>query len=302
MTPGKTSLYYLYRCGSTNPAIFSFKTRFSIAAALDKSQRWLYSELSEEGKAQEEPRSRGAGSQRWKGNGYQVFQRPAFQVGQVGRSREPWASSQETERQERQLIMKCALYGRVSTRDKGQDTENQFAQLRRYAESMGWEIVAEFVDHESGGKSDREEFQQMFKAASQRKIDLLLFWSLDRLSREGVLPTLQYLNRLTSYGVAWRSFTEQYLDSTGIFRDAVIGILAAVARQEKIRISERTKAGLEQARAKGKTLGRPKNNLTPLEIQSLLNAGDDRKQIARKNNCSLATISRILKTAVTVTA
>ena len=85
--------------------------------------------------------------------------------------------------------MRVALYGRVSTRDKGQDTENQLAQLRQYAASMGWQTVAEFVDHESGGKSDREQFQFMFQAASQRKFDVLLFWSLDRLSREGVLPS-----------------------------------------------------------------------------------------------------------------
>src|SRR5437588_873946 len=155
--------------------------------------------------------------------------------------------------------MRVALYGRVSTKDKGQDTENQLGQLRPYAGQMGWQITTEYVDHESGSKSDREQFQQMFKAASQKRFDILLFWSLDRLSREGVLPTLQYLNRLTSYGVAWRSYTEMYLDSTGIFKDAVIGILAAIAKQEKIRISERTKAGLERARAKGKTLGRPKN-------------------------------------------
>jgi DNA invertase Pin-like site-specific DNA recombinase len=167
---------------------------------------------------------------------------------------------------------------------------------------MGWQIVSEFIDHESGGKSDREQFQQMFKAASQRKFDTLLFWSLDRLSREGVLPTLQYLNRLTGYGVAWRSYTEMYLDSTGIFRDAVIGILAAIAKQEKVRISERTKAGLERAKAKGKTLGRPKNNLTAIQVTSLLAAGNSRKEIATKNNCSEATICRILKSAVAVTA
>lgn len=198
--------------------------------------------------------------------------------------------------------MRVALYGRVSTKDKGQDTENQLTQLRQYAASMGWQIVSEFIDHESGGKSDREQFQQMFKAASQRKFDTLLFWSLDRLSREGVLPTLQYLNRLTGYGVAWRSYTEMYLDSTGIFRDAVIGILAAIAKQEKVRISERTKAGLERAKAKGKILGRPKNNLTAIEVNSLLAAGSSRKEIAQKSNCSEATVCRILKAAVTATA
>jgi DNA invertase Pin-like site-specific DNA recombinase len=191
--------------------------------------------------------------------------------------------------------MRCALYARVSTKDRGQDTENQLAQLRTYAAAMGWNIVSEFVDHESGSKSDREQLQEMFKAASQRKFDVLLFWSLDRLSREGVLPTLQYLNRLTGYGIGWRSFTEQYLDSTGMFRDAVISILAVIAKQERNRISERTKAGLERARAKGKTLGRPKSELTASEIQTLLAAGNDRKQIAQKNNCSLATISRVLR-------
>jgi len=194
--------------------------------------------------------------------------------------------------------MRAALYGRVSTKDKGQDTENQLSQLRQYSAAMGWNIVSEFVDYESGSKSDREQLQEMFKAASQRKFDVLLFWSLDRLSREGVLLTLQYLNRLTGYGIGWRSFTEQYLDSTGMFRDAVISILAVIAKQERNRISERTKAGLERARAKGKTLGRPKNNLTALEIQSLLADGKNRKEIAQKNKCSLATISRVLNAAV----
>jgi len=77
----------------------------------------------------------------------------------------------------------------------------------------------------------------MFTAASKRQFDVLLFWALDRLSREGCLETLQHLQRLTSHGVAWRSFTEQYLDSTGVFREAVISILAAVAKQERVRLS-----------------------------------------------------------------
>ena len=195
--------------------------------------------------------------------------------------------------------MRVALYARVSTKDGQQDTENQLTQLRQYAGQVGWQIVFEFVDHESGGKSDREQLQQMFKAASQRKFDVLLFWSLDRLSREGVLPTLQYLNRLSDSGIGWRSYSEMYLDSTGIFKDAVIGILAAIAKQEKVRISERTKAGLERAKAKGKTLGRPKNDLTATEIKFLLAEGNNRRQIAAEKNCSLATISRILKTGET---
>src|SRR5712664_1799749 len=157
--------------------------------------------------------------------------------------------------------MNCALYARISTRDKGQETENQLAQLRDFAAKQGWSINAEYTDSESGSNSDREQFQAMFKAASQRKFDVLLFWSLDRLSREGVLETLQHLNRLTSYGVNYRSFTEQYFDSCGIFKDAVISIIATVAKQERVRISQRVRAGLEVARAKGKRIGRPPRTL-----------------------------------------
>jgi DNA invertase Pin-like site-specific DNA recombinase len=60
----------------------------------------------------------------------------------------------------------------------------------------------------------------MMEAARQRRFDLLLFWSLDRFSREGVSAILNHLERLSSYGVDWRSYTEQYLDSLGPFRDA----------------------------------------------------------------------------------
>src|SRR6267143_921870 len=117
-------------------------------------------------------------------------------------------------------------------------------ELEAIGNSLGLTIAAEYTDKETGSNSDRKQFQAMFTAASQRKFDILLFWSLDRLSREGVLETLQHLNRLTSYGVNYRSYTEQYFDSCGIFKDAVISILATVAKQERIRISERVKAGL----------------------------------------------------------
>lgn len=98
----------------------------------------------------------------------------------------------------------------------------------------------------------------MIESASRREFDCLLFWSLDRLSREGTVETLNHLQRLTSYGVNYRSFTEQYLDSTGLFKEAVIGILAAVAKQERVRLSERTVAGLQRAKAQGRVGGRPK--------------------------------------------
>ena len=163
--------------------------------------------------------------------------------------------------------MRCAIYSRVSTTK--QENENQLTQLREFAKVMGWPTVAEYVDQVTGKHSDRAEFQQMFADASQRKFDILLFWSLDRLSREGALETLQHLNRLTAYGINWRSLTEQYLDSTGLFREAVIAILAVIAKQERIRLSERTRAGLERARRQGKTLGRPRVKVSADAVREL---------------------------------
>ena len=189
--------------------------------------------------------------------------------------------------------MKIAIYARVSTKDKGQDTENQLVQLREFASKQGWEIVREFVERETGGKKDRPEFQAMFEAASQRKFDLLLFWALDRLSREGVLETLQHLNRLTSHGVGFRSFTEQYFDSCGIFKDAVISILATIAKQERIRFSERTKAGLAQARRNGRQLGRPRLSVQPSEIAHLRASGLSLRAIARTVGISEGSVRRL---------
>lgn len=140
--------------------------------------------------------------------------------------------------------MKVALYARVSTKDKGQDCENQLAQLRDFAAKQGWEVAYEFVDQRSGKNGDRPQFQKMLDAASRHEFGCLLFWSLDRLTREGALATLRYLEQLTSYCVGYRSLTESYLDSVGAFRDAVIAILGCIARQERQRLSERVLAGL----------------------------------------------------------
>jgi DNA invertase Pin-like site-specific DNA recombinase len=78
--------------------------------------------------------------------------------------------------------MTCAIYARVSTRDKGQDFTNQLLALREFAAKQ-WNLYCEYVDQVTGSTDERPEFQRMFQDASQRKFDVLLFWSLDRLSR-----------------------------------------------------------------------------------------------------------------------
>ena len=99
---------------------------------------------------------------------------------------------------------RVALYARVSTKDKRQDTENQLAQLRQFCETQRWTVVHEYVDKATGKHSDREQFQRLFADASQRQFDVVLFWSLDRFSREGVRETLNHLERLDNYGVGYQ--------------------------------------------------------------------------------------------------
>lgn len=91
--------------------------------------------------------------------------------------------------------MKIALYARVSTKDKGQEYENQLRELREFVARKagdGWALESEYVDKASGKSSDRPGFRRLFEDASRKRFDLVLFWSLDRFSREGVLETLQH--------------------------------------------------------------------------------------------------------------
>jgi DNA invertase Pin-like site-specific DNA recombinase len=148
--------------------------------------------------------------------------------------------------------------GRVSTDDGRQDATNQLIELREFADPSGWEIVHEYVDKASGKTANRPQFRRMFEDAAKRRFDLVLFWALNRLSREGVSETLNHLNKLTAYGVDWRSYQESYLNSCGPFKDVVISLMATPAKQERLRISDRTKAGLNRARRQGKVLGRPR--------------------------------------------
>ena len=155
-------------------------------------------------------------------------------------------------------MKKIAIYVRVSKNDESQDPQNQLNPLRDYTKALGGEIVGEYVDLASGGSGDRQRFLQMLNDADRHKFDLILVWALDRLSREGISNTLGYLERLKRNGVALKSLQESWLDT----RDDGLGqlllaIFSWVAQQERKRIVERTKAGLERAKRQGKKLGRP---------------------------------------------
>ncbi|MBC6608906.1 recombinase family protein [Hymenobacter sp. BT188] len=192
--------------------------------------------------------------------------------------------------------MRAAIYARVSTRDKDQDNENQLRELRAFAERKGYSIYNEYIDQESGGKAERTHFMQLFQDAHQRRFDVVIFWALDRFSREGVVETLNYLQKLSASGVQFLSFTEQYLDSTGVFKDAIIGILAAFAKQEKVRLGERTKAGMSRARERGKNIGRPSVDAEKVvHVKQLKAAGISDRAIAATLGMSPSTVAKYIK-------
>ena len=184
-----------------------------------------------------------------------------------------------------------ALYARVSTKDR-QEVKNQLVELRRYARRQRWKVVEEYVDRESGAKADRPKFKKLFLDAHQGKFDLLLFWDLSRLSREGALRTLQHLQRLTDYGVQWRSHTQPYLDSMGPFGDAIVSLLAALAQQERETIRARVKAGMDRAKKEGKHVGRPKKIFDRGKARRLREAGGSYRAIASQLGVSTMTARR----------
>lgn len=157
--------------------------------------------------------------------------------------------------------MRVAIYGRVSTINKGQDVENQARLLRQYCADNHYEIIAEISENISGGKKaeERKGLQELFSLCHRKKIDMVLFFALDRLSRRGVRDTLDILNYFDSCGVKWHSYSEPYLSTAcgGVFTEALISILAALAKQEKTRISERVSSALAKKKAQGIKLGRP---------------------------------------------
>ena len=152
----------------------------------------------------------------------------------------------------------AAVYVRVST--EKQDVENQLRDLLPYCERKGYSVYNQYVDVVSGTKDSRPAFTRMFRDAHQLKFDLVLFWSLDRFSRAGTLYTLTKMRELENLGVGWESYSEPVFSSVGEFKDVVLSIMATLAKMERDKISERTKAGLARAKAQGKFPGRPKGS------------------------------------------
>ncbi len=156
--------------------------------------------------------------------------------------------------------MRIAIYA-VSQLTTKAKTENQLRELRAWCSNSGHVIAHEYVEHESGrkGADKRKQFAALFEDAARRKFDCVLFWALDRFSREGMAQTIAHLQRLTSYGVGFHSYTEPHLATDNeLVRNILLALLSSLAKVEVQKLSARTKAGMERARAHGKRIGRPR--------------------------------------------
>lgn len=187
-------------------------------------------------------------------------------------------------------LVRAGLYARVSTLN-GQAPEMQLNELQEYALRRGWEVVSEYVDTGiSGTKDSRPELNRLMTDAHKRRIDVVCVWKFDRFARS-TSHLLRALETFGALGVEFCSLSEQ-LDTSTPAGKMVFTVLGAVAELERSLIAERVRAGLRNARAKGKRLGRPSVQVSDLQIKALLNEGCSMAAIAKQVGTSAATVCR----------
>ena len=184
---------------------------------------------------------------------------------------------------------KAALYIRVST--DGQSLDNQRPDLIQLAKTRGFEIVEVHEEKISAAAKQRPAFDKMMLAAHQGRWTTLVIWSLDRLGRSMInnLTTVLELDRI---GVQVVSVKEQWLDTSGPVRSLLLAIFSWVAEQERRRISERTRAGIERARRAGKTIGRPRVTFDLTKALTLRAQRFSIRQVARQLKVGTSTVHR----------
>ncbi len=189
--------------------------------------------------------------------------------------------------------MRVGIYARVSTTDTGQDVGMQLRELEAYAKARGWTIRDRFVDEGiSGSQTKRPALDRLLAACRRRQVDVVLVWRLDRLGRS-LKHLIMTLDELQSLGVAFVSLHEQ-LDCTTAAGQLLLHLLGAFAEFERAIIRERVKAGLANARSKGKRLGRPSLGIDARQIRSLRRSGHSIRQIARELHISPGSVHKTL--------
>ncbi len=188
-------------------------------------------------------------------------------------------------------MMRAAIYARVSTSNNGQDPEVQLREVREYCQRRGWTIAGEYVDVGiSGTKEKRPELDRLIADAHRRRFDAVVVWKFDRFARS-VSHLLRALENFGALGVEFVSLSEQ-LDTSTPTGKMVFTVLGAVAELERSLIVERVKAGLRNARAKGKRLGRPKKVVDAATVARLRAQGVGWRAIAEKLGVGVGTLYR----------
>jgi len=185
--------------------------------------------------------------------------------------------------------MLVGIYARVSTHNGQQDPELQLRELREYCVRRGWQISCEYVDHISGSKDKRPALDTMMADAHSRRFDTVLVWRFDRFARS-VSHLLRALETFRALGVEFVSL----VDTSTPMGKMVFTVLGAVAELERSLIVERVKAGLRNARAKGKRLGRPRVSVSAAKIKELRAAGLTLRDISMRCRISKTTVIRAL--------
>ena len=186
--------------------------------------------------------------------------------------------------------MKAALYLRVST-DK-QELENQLEPLKMFARGRGIKVVQVYRDMATGKNSDRPALNRMLKDAHRHAFDVIVVWALDRLSREGMSRTVQLIEMLERMGIGVISYSEPYLDTTNeLARNILLAVVSTLAKAEREKISERTRAGLARVKRSGKKLGRPEIALKKrTQAVKLLKKGYSIRQVAQQLGVSRSSV------------
>lgn len=194
--------------------------------------------------------------------------------------------SQEADRQ----ITRVALYARVSTLNN-QDPEMQLGELREYAARRGWQIGGEYTDQGvSGCRESRPALNRLMSDACRRRFDAILVWKIDRFGRS-LKHLVNSLAELAALGVAFISLRDNLDLSTPSGR-LMFQIIGAMAEFERSLIQERVKAGLRNARAKGRMLGRPRRVVDAVRIAALRAQGAPWRLIARDLGVGEGTVRR----------
>jgi DNA invertase Pin-like site-specific DNA recombinase len=165
----------------------------------------------------------------------------------------------------------------------------QTRELEQFAEARGWRLVDSYLDLGiSGSKDKRPELDRLMADAHRRKFDVVIVWKFDRFARS-VSHLLRALETFNALGISFVSLSEQ-MDTTTPAGKMVFTVLGAVAELERSLIAERVRAGLRNARAKGKTLGRPRVFVDALQIARLRASGASWPSIARQLGVSVGTV------------